>query len=55
MALTAAQLAILKTELTTDPRVYGYAPMLPPNPANWNGAAALLNLRRDGTNGGRPS
>jgi hypothetical protein len=52
MNLTTAQLQTLKTELQTDPRAYGYAPHLPPNPANWNGPAALLNLVRDGTNGG---
>lgn len=50
--LTPAQLATLKTELGTDPRAYGYAQDLPPNPANWNGPAATLNLVRDGTNGG---
>ena len=50
--LTSAQLQTLKTELQTDPNAYGYAPFLPPNPANWNGARDLLNLRRDGTTGG---
>jgi hypothetical protein len=50
MALTTAQLQTLKTELTTDPRTYGYAaPVAAPN---WNAVAALLNLVRDGTNGG---
>jgi len=50
--LTATQLIALKTELQTDPRVYGYAAHLPPNPANWNGARDILNLVRTGLNGG---
>lgn len=50
--MTNDQLQIMKTELTTDPRAYGYAAHLPPNPSNWNGARDLLNLVRTGTNGG---
>ncbi len=52
MGLTAPQLATLKTELQTDPRTYGYAVNLPPNPPSWNGAAILLNTVRTGANGG---
>src|SRR3990167_6874508 len=52
MALTTAQLQTLHDELVADLRAYGYAAHLPPNPANWNGPADLLNLVRDGTNGG---
>lgn len=41
--------ATLKTELTTDPRAYGYAPLY--NSGNDQGLADLLNTVRDGTNG----
>lgn len=46
MPLTTAQLAILKTELQTDPRGYGY------NAAGRNDTAmaAIINTARDGTN-----
>lgn len=52
MIMTVQQLQTLKTELQNDPRAYGYAPHLPPNPANWNGPADLLNIKRNGANGG---
>ena len=50
--LSPTQLAVLKTELQTDPRAYGYAQYLPPNPPSWNGPAVLMTIIRDGTNGG---
>lgn len=40
----AINLAALKTELTTDPNAYGYAPLIAAG--NAEGLAALLNLRR---------
>ena len=44
MALTAAQLALLKTELETDPNAYGYAPFVASGADNQ--LEALLNLPR---------
>lgn len=44
--MTSSQLATLKIELQTDPNTYGYAAFLPPNPAQWQQAANLLNERR---------
>lgn len=49
MALTAAQLAQLKTEINTDPQTYGYAAWVAASePEN---VAAALNKVRDGTDG----
>lgn len=50
MALTAAQIATLKTEVTTDLRGYGFLALY--QGGNDTGLAAALNLPRDGTNGG---
>lgn len=50
MALTPAQYQTLKTELLTDPRGYGYAPLR--TSGSDNALADLLNLVRDGTNTG---
>lgn len=47
MALTPAQLPQLKTELTTDPRGYGYAAALLVSDQT---AADVINTVRDGTN-----
>jgi hypothetical protein len=44
--MTSAQLQALKTELTTDPRGYGYAALLAAS--NWNGVRDALNLARAG-------
>lgn len=49
MALTAAQIQALKAELTNDPRGYGYAAALA---VSDQAAAGLVNVVRDGTNGG---
>ena len=53
MGLSPAQLATLKTELSTDPRGYGYA-------TNWaagndGGLTPIINLIRDGTAGTVPT
>lgn len=50
MSLNPTQLQNLKTELTTDPRGYGYAADLAAG--NDSGLVAKLNLARDGSNGG---
>lgn len=46
----AVDLAALKTELITDPRTYGYAPLVAIE--DGNGLADMLNLVRTGANGG---
>lgn len=45
----AVSYAVLHTEITTDPRGYGYAPLLASG--NDDGLASLLNKVRDGTDG----
>ena len=56
--LTPAQLSTLKGELVSDPRAYGYPQHIPTalggtgSALDSNAVAALINLRRDGTNGG---
>lgn len=50
MGLSTTQLQTLKTELTNDPRGYGYAADLAVG--NDSGLVAKLDLARDGTNGG---
>lgn len=47
--MDAAQLAILKTEILTDPLTYGYAPHVVANEPEI--VAELLNKVRDGTDG----
>lgn len=42
-------ISVLHTEITTDPRGYGYVPLL--SSGNDDGLAALLNKVRDGTDG----
>ena len=50
--LTSAQLTALKTELTTDPRSYGYAAKIPTalggsaSVADWNGLAAAADINK---------
>ena len=44
MPLTSQQLQTLKTELTTDPRGYGYAALI--TAKNWNGLRDAVNLPR---------
>lgn len=51
MSLTATQIATLKTELTTDPRGYGYSAAQ----RNDQSMADKLNLIRDGSAGTVPS
>lgn len=53
MALTTAQIATLKTEITTDPRAYGWPALY--NAGNDTGLAAALNQPRDGTAGTGPA
>ncbi len=53
MALSAAQIAALKTELNTDPRGYGFAADLASG--NDSGLVAKLNLKRDGAPGNVPA
>lgn len=47
---TEQQMATLRTELLTDPRSYGYGPLL--TARNFVGASDLLNLPRTAANGG---
>ena len=50
MPLTTAQYQALKTEITTDPKGYGWAAKY--NAGNDTGLAADMNLARTGSNGG---
>lgn len=50
MALTSTQYPLLANELNTDPNGYGYSQYI--TNGNDSALAEMLNLKRDGTNGG---